>query len=87
MDDKKLEKALKLKEEIKTLNKFLDHMLNPYTKGKLKVMGPKAWLKFKVSSLWSKSEMELELDDDLVRDIWPIISNKLARLEDEYEKL
>ena len=86
MDDKKLEKALKLKEEIKTLDKFLDHMLNPYTRGKLKVMGPKAWLKFKVSG-WSKSEMELELDDDLVRDIWIIISNKLAQLEDEYEKL
>ena len=86
MDDKKLERALKLKEEINTLDKFLDHMINPYTKGELKVVGFKAWLKFKVGN-WEKSEMTLELDKDLVKDIWALISNKLARLEDEYEKL
>ena len=86
MDDKKLERALKLKEEINTLDKFLDYALSPYRKGELKVMGPKAWLKFKISG-WSKSEMTLELDDSLMNDIWSLISNKLARLEDEYEKL
>ena len=86
MDDKRLERALKLKEEINTLDKFLDHMLSPYTKGKLKVAGSKAWLKFKVGNL-KNSEMTLELDEDLVNDIWPIISNRLACLEDEYEKL
>ena len=90
MDDKKLEKALKLKEEIRELNKFLDYMYDRDLWGEIKVKGNKkdlkAWIRLKVNN-WNSSERVLKLNRGLLNDVLMMACNELKRLEDEYEKL
>ena len=91
MDDNRLEKALRLKEEIKDLKRFLDHMSNHGLWGEVKVekskaKGLKAWIRLKVND-WNGSERVLKLNRGLLNEVLMLACNELKRLEDEYEKL
>ena len=89
MTNEKLEKALKLKEEIddlKRFSRFLELLYNPRLESEIKMKGLRALFRCRPKkSLMDKHE--IILSDRLTEKMVSLILSELKCLEDEYEKL
>ncbi len=89
MDNITLNKANELREEINTLDRFMDEMISYSHSGLLSIVFkmPKPSFSIRRKSQYGLEEKELTLDADMEYEVLQIIANKKRQLKKEFESL
>lgn len=84
MDNEQLKRGLKLKEEIKELENFLEFMRDLNLQGEVKVKMPKVLFSYKT---WRNKERSFKFNDRLTFHILMQVQKELEDLKLQYEAL